>query len=130
MTVKPFEETPFFRQEPDQFLASLVTMVNNDKTQFAITVTVNGCVFSGTAIGIDEFIELVKKNLPKAEEATAASDEAQQQIPTVQTQTPRYLHLKDVRVITGSFNFGYTDNPWRFLLSEVGGWALTYTVIN
>lgn len=120
----------------DNFLQSLVNVVNEDEIEFGVTLQVGGTTISGTLISFkkyfatfaDEFADAWpsegRENVRKGILSLGASPEVPEDGTEVWKNPAQFVHLKDARVFTANSSFPTGGTLWRGKLSAVEGFSL------
>lgn len=119
----------------DWFLQFLVNLANKNRFELDMTLTVGGTLISGTLIGVRQYFDEVSAFFANPFDSGKYPDikETFRQIgeqcscvsPSEQTETPSYIHLKNVNFATIDGN-PIPENAgswWRGRLSEVQGFT-------
>ena len=120
----------------DWFLQFLVNLANKNRFEMDITLTVGGLLISGTLVGVRQYFDELSAFFAGSFEAGRNPQlikETFQQIgdqcscvsPTEQTETPSYIHLKNVHFTDGQSRgaAGSAGHWWRGRISEVQGFT-------
>lgn len=120
----------------DNFLQSLVNVVNDDEVEFGVTLQVGGATISGTMVSFKKYFATFADNFAGAwpgdgrEEVRqgimnlGASPEAPDDGTEVWKNPAQFVHLKDAQVFTADSSFPTGGTLWRGKLSAVDGFSL------
>lgn len=120
----------------DWFLQFLVNMANKRQFELDITLTVGGILISGTLVGVRQYFDELAAYFASPFELGKNSDEITTTFkkigdqcscvsPSEQTETPSYIHLKNV-IFHDAQGKPISQRPgtwWRGRLSEVQGFV-------
>lgn len=120
----------------DWFLQFLVNQANKNELELDITLTVGGLLISGTLVGVRRYFddlgeyfascfdsgkkpEVIKETFKKIGEQCSCIS------PSEQTETPSYIHLKNVRFssVENMEISAHNGTWWRGRISEVQGFS-------
>lgn len=120
----------------DWFLQFLVNLANKNRFELDITLTVGGMLISGTLVGVRQYFdelseffadpfgsvknpEIIKETFKQIGDQCACVS------PSEQTETPSYIHLKNVNFLDAQNKLipGKEGLWWRGRISEVQGFT-------
>jgi hypothetical protein len=120
----------------DWFLQFLVNMANKNKFELDITLMVGGLLISGTLAGVRQYFDNLGAYFAHPFAAAKGSEEIESTFkkigdqcscvsPSEQTETPSYVHLKNVRFFDaqGRIMSNWEGVWWRGRISEVQGFS-------
>ena len=120
----------------DWFLQFLVNLANKNQFEVDITLTVGGLLISGTLAGVKKYFDELGEFFAGSYDAVNSSENIKttfRQIgeqclcvaPSEQSETPSYLHLKDVRFFDaqGKSIAACSGGWWRGRISEIQGFS-------
>jgi hypothetical protein len=120
----------------DWFLQFLVNLVNKNRFELEITLTVGGILISGTLVGVRQYFDDLSAyfaNCFDSGKNTEVLKETFKQIgdqcscvsPSEQTETPSYIHLKNAHFSDAQSQLISSNGGvwWRGRISEVQGFT-------
>jgi hypothetical protein len=120
----------------DWFLQFLVNLANKNRFELDITLTVGGILISGTLVGVRQYFDELSaffansfdsgKNPEVIKETfKQIGDQCACVSPSEQTETPSYVHLKNVNFLDAQSKLipGNEGLWWRGRISEVQGFT-------
>jgi len=119
----------------DWFLQFLVNLANKNRFELDITLTVGGILISGTLVGVKQYFDELStffanpfdsgKNPDIKETFKQIGDQCACVAPSEQTETPSYIHLKNVNFANAQSRSipGNAGLWWRGRISEVQGFS-------
>ena len=127
------------KTDVDNFLQSLVSIVNQTNTSIRITLNVGGLIIFGELISVKSYFEGVAREMISAHADYATKDAFQQsfkqicaqheplssEASTENKQLPVFVHLKNAKTFLASELASPTDKGiwWRGRLSAVDGFS-------
>lgn len=139
--IDSFKDDRFLKMEwdgrqTDWLLQWLVKFVNGTSLDIGVTLTVGGSFIHGDLISHDSYFELMSSNFSSAFSKFEGVDveEFKETIKSMNAQPEskegadlppcQYLHLKNVKVSSGSGPLSFTGALWRGKISAVEGFNL------
>lgn len=126
--------------DPDWFLASLISVVNQSGSKLGVTLTIGGSVVSGNLCSGKAYFDAVGVTLGKAWGDNPGENSVQESIASYggiysppsdgsdkKAPPPTFIHLENAQVWAPGIATPIPSNGgvwWRGRLSEVAGWSL------
>jgi hypothetical protein len=120
----------------DWFLQFLVNLANKNQFEVDITLTVGGLLISGTLSGVKKYFDELGDFFAGSYDASSSSENIKNTFkkigeqclcvaPSEQSETPSYLHLKNVRFFDaqGKGIPASAGGWWRGRISEIQGFS-------
>lgn len=139
MTENQAENTTL-KTDVDNFLQSLVSIVNQTNTSIGVTLNVGGLIIIGELVSVKSYFEGVAREMISAHADYATKDAFQQSFKQIcaqheppsaeaaneNKQLPVFIHLKNAKIFLASGLAIPTDKGiwWRGHLSAVDGFSL------
>lgn len=136
----PFEDEAFVKREwegrqTDWLLQWFVNFVNETPLEIGVTISMGGVLISGSLISHSSYFTKLADGFSSAFSNIEGADVAEikrmmlgfHEKPVVRegerAPAPQYLHLSDVKVLTGS-NVTNVNSVWRGKISSIDGFIL------